>query len=524
MVICAHTGHPSSMKLAKIIDNTRCIGCHACSTACKSENEVPIGVDRTRVKYVETGVFPNVRRHFQVTRCNQCEHPPCVPICPVTAMYKRPDGLVEFDKDICIGCRACMAACPYDAIHIDPETHSAAKCHFCAHRIELDLQPACVVVCPEEAIIVGDLDDPESVVSRRIAREGAQVRKPELGTGPKVFYIGGSHVTLRPEAAARPGGDIFMWASQRADATAGRGAGNVASTLLAYDTAHVMPWGVDVALYMWTKSVSAGAFLVASLALIAGHLADSFLVKLAAPVLGVLFLAVTLVLLVVDLEKPSKFYTILTRPQWKSWLVRGAVILTFFGALSGIWMVAGIAAPWLPASVLWWLSWPMLVAAGLAACYTAFLLAQATGRELWATPLAAPHLVVQALLAGSGSLVMVSAALNAPAAGIATPGDVDWIGRLFLLSLIAHALFVAAEVFMPHRTAHVARAISTIVSGSYAAEFWVGAVGVGVVFPVVLAVLGASVVVWALAAAAALIGLYVWEYVWVSAGQAVPLS
>ena len=186
------------MKLAKIIDNTRCIGCHACTTACKSENEVPIGVDRTRVKYVETGVFPNARRHFQVTRCNQCEHPPCVYICPVTAMYQRPDGLVEFDQDACIGCRACMAACPYDAVYIDPESHSAAKCHFCAHRLELDLQPACVVVCPEEAIIIGDLDDPESVVSRRIAREGAQVRKPELGTSPKLFYIGGSHVTLRP--------------------------------------------------------------------------------------------------------------------------------------------------------------------------------------------------------------------------------------------------------------------------------------------------------------------------------------
>jgi ferredoxin len=81
------------MKLAKIIDQTRCIGCHACTTACKSENEVPIGVDRTRVKYVETGAFPNTRRHFQVTRCNQCEHPPCVYICPVTAMYQRPDGI-----------------------------------------------------------------------------------------------------------------------------------------------------------------------------------------------------------------------------------------------------------------------------------------------------------------------------------------------------------------------------------------------------------------------------------------------
>lgn len=512
------------MKLAKIIDNTRCIGCHACTTACKSENEVPIGVDRTRVKYVETGVFPNVRRHFQVTRCNQCEHPPCVYICPTTAMYQRPDGLVEFDQDACIGCRACMAACPYDAVYIDPDSHSAAKCHFCAHRLELDLQPACVVVCPEEAIIIGDLDDPESVVSRRIAREGAQVRKPELGTSPKLFYIGGSHVTLRPEAAARPDGDIFMWSSQRADETVGRGAGNIASTLLAYDTAHVIPWGVDVALYMWTKSLSAGALLVAALALVSGHLSGSTLARLAAPVLGILFLAVTLVLLVIDLEHPKKFYTILTRPQWKSWLVRGAVILTAFGVLSGMWLIAGIAAAWLPLSVLWWLSWPMLVAASLAACYTAFLLAQATGRELWSTPLAAPHLIVQAALAGSGALIMIVAALDVPGSGIASAGDVEWLGNVFLVSLLTHAIFIAAELFMPHRSSHVARAVGTVVKGKYATEFWVGVVLVGLLLPLALVLIGTTGIAWALAAAIALIGLYLWEYVWVFAGQSVPLS
>lgn len=512
------------MKLAKIIDNTRCIGCHACSTACKSENEVPIGVDRTRVKYVETGVFPNVRRHFQVTRCNQCEFPPCVYICPTAAMYQRPDLLVEFDQEACIGCRACMAACPYDAIYIDPETHSAAKCHFCAHRLELDLQPACVVVCPEEAIIIGDLDDPESVVSRRIAREGAQVRKPELGTNPKLFYIGGSHVTLRPEAAERPDGGIFMWASQRDDETVGRGAGNIASTLLAYDTARVIPWGVDVALYMWTKSLSAGALLVAALALLAGQFTGSTIVRLAAPILAILFLIVTLILLVIDLEHPKKFYTILTRPQWRSWLVRGAVILTAFGVLAAIWGVAGVAAPWLPDSVLWWMSWPMIVAASLAACYTAFLLAQATGRELWSTPLAAPHLIVQAVLAGSAALAMVVAAFDGSGSGVASAGDIDWLGNTFFLSLLVHAVFIAAELFMPHRSSHVARATQTVLRGKYASEFWVGVVVAGVIVPLALLLVGSSGIAWALAAAIALVGLYVWEYLWVFAGQSVPLS
>jgi Fe-S-cluster-containing dehydrogenase component/formate-dependent nitrite reductase membrane component NrfD len=512
------------MKLAKIIDNTRCIGCHACSTACKSENEVPVGVDRTRVKYVEAGAFPNVRRHFQVTRCNQCEHPPCVYICPVTAMYQRPDGLVEFDQDVCIGCRACIAACPYDAIYIDPTTHSAAKCHFCAHRTEIGLQPACVVVCPEEAIIVGDLDDPESVVSRRIARESVQVRKPELGTQPKVFYIGGSHATLRPEAAARPEGGIFMWASQRADETVGRGAGNAPNTLLGYDVAHAIPWGTDVALYLWTKSISAGALLVAALAAVFGHFLATPVTSVAAPIVALLFLAVTGALLVVDLEHPAKFYTILTRPQWRSWLVRGAVVLMAFGAISLAWLVPRLVAPASAANVYGWLAWLALPTAAAAACYTAFLFAQATGRELWSTPLAAPHLVVQSAVAGAGVLMMVVAALDGSRAGAGTPGDAAWLRGLFEWSLAAHAAFVLAELFTPHRSSHVSRAVSTIARGKYAREFWLGAALVGVLLPAAILFASGGALAAAVAAGLALVGLYAWEYVWVFAGQSVPLS
>jgi Fe-S-cluster-containing dehydrogenase component len=135
----------------KVIDHTRCIGCHACTTACKSENDVPVSVSRTYVKHVDVGEFPQVRRAHQVTRCNQCAHAPCVVACPTSAMFKRADGIVDFDKSICIGCKACMAACPYDAIFINPEDHSAEKCNFCAHRIDMGLEPACVVVCPVEA-------------------------------------------------------------------------------------------------------------------------------------------------------------------------------------------------------------------------------------------------------------------------------------------------------------------------------------------------------------------------------------
>src|SRR5438552_5810598 len=124
-----------------VIDHRKCIGCHACTLACKAENDVPLGAFRTWVKYIEKGEFPNTRRYFTVLRCNHCTDAPCVTICPTVALYKRPDGIVDFDRDRCIGCKSCMQACPYDALYIDPHTHTAAKCHYCAHRTQIGLRP-----------------------------------------------------------------------------------------------------------------------------------------------------------------------------------------------------------------------------------------------------------------------------------------------------------------------------------------------------------------------------------------------
>ena len=132
---------------AFVIDQGRCIGCHACTVACKVEHGVELGVFRTWVKYIERGEFPDTRRYFSVLRCNHCTDAPCVEICPVTALYKREDGIVDFDPERCIGCKACLNACPYDALYIDPNSHTAAKCNFCAHRVELGLKPSCEVVC-----------------------------------------------------------------------------------------------------------------------------------------------------------------------------------------------------------------------------------------------------------------------------------------------------------------------------------------------------------------------------------------
>ena len=142
------------------IDLRKCIGCHACTIACKAEHEIPVGVNRCWVKTVEKGLFPETRRFFFPVLCNQCTDAPCARICPTNALFKRRDGIVDLHGDSCIGCRACMEACPYDQLFIDPNTHTAEKCNFCANRVENKLLPACVSVCPTECRIFGDLDDP----------------------------------------------------------------------------------------------------------------------------------------------------------------------------------------------------------------------------------------------------------------------------------------------------------------------------------------------------------------------------
>src|SRR5262245_26237939 len=192
-----------------VIDQRKCIGCHACTVACKEENHVPLGVNRTWVKYLEKGTYPDTRRYFSVLRCNHCDDAPCVTICPTVALYRRPDGIVDFDRARCIGCKSCMQACPYDALYIDPETRTAAKCHYCAHRVEVGLEPACVIVCPVRAIVPGDLDDPASEIGRLVAAQPVQVRKPEQGTRPKLFYLGAEEAALTPAMQTQGAGYVF---------------------------------------------------------------------------------------------------------------------------------------------------------------------------------------------------------------------------------------------------------------------------------------------------------------------------
>ncbi|MBT3305007.1 MAG: 4Fe-4S dicluster domain-containing protein [Alphaproteobacteria bacterium] len=187
-----------------VIDVRKCIGCHACTVACKSEFDVPLGVNRTWVEYVEKGEYPNVGRSFLPRLCNHCSEPPCVTVCPTNATYKREqDGIVVVDNGLCIGCKYCIHACPYDARFLNPVTNVADKCDFCIHRVSQGLAPSCVNTCVGGARVFGDLADPDSNISKLIAKNRVTVLRREMGTQPNVYYIAADYTdeidSERPE-------------------------------------------------------------------------------------------------------------------------------------------------------------------------------------------------------------------------------------------------------------------------------------------------------------------------------------
>ena len=537
-----------------VIDNRKCIGCHACSTACKSENEVPLGVSRTWVKYTEVGQFPDVSRHFQVTRCNHCANPPCVRICPVTAMYQREDGIVEFDKNVCIGCKACLQACPYDAIHIDPESGTAAKCHYCSHRVEVGLEPACVVVCPEHAIIAGDMDDPNSEISKVLAKNSVTVRKPEQGTSPKLFYIEGHEASLTPTTTQQQEQN-YLWAQsvseqhQKASSrtkpqiaqqhahsgsairTPGEqghpkgGPVNFRSTQagqmvqVAYNAQHKVPWHWPVPAYLVTKGIGCGAFLILYLASMFGSTVDaqsSFIVHS----LALAFIGITTIFLVIDLEKPERFLRIVFRPQWKSWLARGAFVLIGFSlVLTAGWIATG-SETFFQQKLL---SENFLAAIGLplaigAAVYTAFLFAQAEGRDLWQSPLLPVHLICQAFLAGSASILLCHTMLPLAAT------LVSWSETILFWSIVCDlGIILAAEFAIPHPSEVAAQAADMMTHGIYKKHFWIGAIAVGHLIPLILWLFD-STLLMGFAGLAVLVGLYAYEYAFVMAPQKIANS
>jgi Fe-S-cluster-containing dehydrogenase component/formate-dependent nitrite reductase membrane component NrfD len=499
------------------IDLRKCIGCHACTIACKAEHQIPIGVNRCWVKTVEKGVFPDTRRFFFPVLCNQCVEAPCVRICPTRALFKRRDGIVDLNGSACIGCRACMEACPYDQLFIDPNTHTAEKCNFCANRVENRLLPSCVSVCPTECRIFGDLDDPTSEVSRIVRTEAFTVRKPEKGTSPKVFYIAAEESAIRPEVAARPliykEGRVHL----RPPGAPEPDPQSPGAPRVDYDVPHGKPWGIDMVLYLLFKAIATGAMLIGALLWWMGF--DGPLATMAAPALSIVFVSLTAVVLIIDLERPERFYYILTRSNWRSWMVWGAWFLTAHGVLSSLWLLAA------------WFQWeaildilvlPAIIVGVLATAYTGFLFAQGLARDLWQGPSAAIDLIAQSVAAGSASLLLVALALRGR-----VDDAVPLLGTILAVALAAHLAMLAFEhLLTPSPTRHHELAVETIRRGTYARLFWGGAIGAGGLLPLLLllAESGTNAAMLAVAALLALGGGAAWEYIWVEAGQSVPIS
>ncbi len=504
------------MQLGFVIDHSRCIGCHACTVACKSENDVPLGSFRTWVKYTEQGEFPEVKRSFAVLRCNQCSDAPCVAICPVKALQKRPDGIVDVDPNACIGCKACMQGCPYDALYLNPSKGIAEKCHFCAHRVEVGLAPACAVVCPTEAIVPGDFHDPQSTVSRLRAEHDLQARKTEAGTEPNVLYREVAEAGIDPSTTHGAGG--YLWANQMpgAQLDAERflaDADERATARTTYDVEHPPLWGWRVSAYMFTKSIAAGIVLVMGLLGVMGLTGGN--AEMLAATLG--FLGLTTLLLVLDLKRPERFLYILMRPNWGSWLVRGSVVLIGFGATvttMGMLSLAGnqnfdaLLLP--PASAL----------AALTAAYTGWLFGQSKGRVLWMRRGLWLHLIVQAIVAGAAVYLTCTPLLDLP------EEQTTLLRTVLLAGLIAHGLFVLTEgAAAPRgRSKEYRRAMKLVTGGPFAARHYGVGIALGIVVPVVLLALSDATAASAVAALLALLGLYIEEDILVRAGQALRIS
>ena len=270
-----------------------------------------------------------------------------------------------------------------------------------------------------------------------------------------------------------------------------------AAAVLSYDIPHNRPWDWRVSAYTWTKGIASGVYLVAALS---GVSSDALLWETAIPVICGFFLALTGALLVWDLKQPTRFYYLFLRPQWKSWLVRGAVIITAYGGVLALHFLAGMTGNAELGNALRYAGVPL---AGLTAVYTAYLFAQAKARDLWQNPLLPAHFIVQAVVAGAAVLALIE------------PGRGE-LGRIVAGATLVHLLLIIGDVTLTHATAHARMAAHEITHGEFR-KFFLAAVALS------LAGL-ATPWIGALGALAALFGLFAWEHAHVQAGQSVPLA
>lgn len=500
------------MQFGFAIDHRRCIGCHACTVACKAENEVPLGSFRTWVKYVEKGAFPQVRRHFTVLRCNHCDRAPCVEICPVNALHKRPDAIVDLDRDICIGCRACMQGCPYDALYFNTDRGVAEKCHYCAHRTEIGLEPACVVVCPVEAIVSGDTSDRNSKIATLIREQPADRRKLEKGTMPRVWYVDALPEALVPGQTSEPAS--FLWSERPAPPLPVLpGLEATPDLMTTLDIGHPPAWGWHVWAYLMTKNAAAGAALAAPFLAWLG-VAPSFGARFGPEIAALLFWIVTNILLVHDLGRPGRFWRLLLRPNRRSWLVKGAWVLMAFGGVTAAALATRALGFEALADTLRWANLPFAV---LASGYSAWLFAQCRGRDLWLERGLFGRLVLRCALLGSALPLFL---LQERAGGI-QPAHV-FAALAFANALSLHRELRSRPGTRDGRKAHVLLARALRRSQPRWLFLGAGILALGV--PAAGDLRNVDFVLRTAMVLQVVVALVAYERAWIRSGQEVPLS
>jgi hypothetical protein len=354
-------------------------------------------------------------------------------------------------------------------------------------------------VCPVGAIIPGDLHDPESKASLMILNNETAVRRPEQGTGPNVHYRGADEVSLNPGTASRP--PTYLWSDRpphkpeawpvsvppQPDAT------------VVLDQGHRVEWGWPIAAYLVTKGIAAGTAILAPFALLLG-----FAGSWAPEIIALVMTAATLVLLVEDLGRPMRFYRMLTRPNFQSWLVKGGVLLGGFMGIVAATVVARAAGMDMIGTALG--VGGAIIGLGVAG-YTALLFAQCKGRDLWESPLLLPHLIAQAVMCGGASLL--------PFAGSSVA--LVWVT---VLAAVAHGVLAIAERYRNHPTDNARQA------AGFLAEIRLGPLRAwrdGLIIGVVVT-LPVAVVFPAFALVPVLFGLLLYEHAFVRAAQLPPLS
>jgi formate-dependent nitrite reductase membrane component NrfD len=338
---------------------------------------------------------------------------------------------------------------------------------------------------------------------------------------------------LEPSRLSRQGSYMF---SEPRDLRPAQQKFDASVTREVYDVAHPAPWGWKIAAYLWTKAIAAGVILVAATLVGRSGLLLGEIPSIVSPLIALVALGITGLLLIFDLKRPDRFYFLLTKPNLRSWLVIGAYILLVYGALCTAWLITGV----LFHGVQGMLVGLTALFAAASACYSAFLFAQAKGRDLWQSPLFFWHLLVHALVAGSAVWLVATlyyrSHLSAQDASFASlAASLYMIDRAFVLLrffLVLSLCMTLAELFMPHASEDARLASQNRIRGPLRARFWGLAIGAGLVLPILLLLgardlplnRGAGAELMAAAAILALAGVWWSEEAWVKAGQSVPLS